>query len=79
MSKPETKGDVCGFVPLIHVRPARRFIDAARVKLEKIAYDWDEVDSSMSRSCDDLMHALDYFEAALDDSIAVMNEPADQD
>lgn len=79
MSRPETKGKRRGFVAKVHARPARRFVDATLKKIEQISYDWDEVDSSVARGCDELRTALEEFERGLNESIALMSEPADQD
>ncbi len=79
MSKPETRGQRLGFVPKAHARPAKRFADASRARVQGIAYLWSELDNAVVIQCDELIAAIDEFEKCLEESIKMMNEPVDQD
>ncbi len=79
MARLETKGHRCGFVRRVHVTPAKRFLSTSHGKIQQTAYDWQDLDYSVVRACDDLIAAIDEFEKCFNESVDVMNEPAEQD
>lgn len=77
--KPMTRAQAAGVNVRAYAGKAAKFVDQTRSRLQKIAYEWDEVDSSVDWAATDLERALDEFDKSIKESIERLKEPVDEE
>lgn len=72
---PRSRGHCAGASPARMAARFRRFERGVRSRAQKIAYDWDQVDSSIVGAVDEFLRALDKLEESVKGSIEWLREP----
>lgn len=76
----ETRAQAAGISAAKYARKAARFIAATRTRLQALAYEWNEIDSNVSEwAANDLARALEDFEKELNEAVARLKRPIDED
>lgn len=74
MAKRQTRAQEAGVSTKRLARKADRFAARVRAEGEKIAYEWAEVDNTVSGAVDELLAAVERFRTTIKEGIEYLNE-----
>ena len=78
MKKPKTRAQLTGLNAKALYNKALRFTAQAHERLQQIAYDWNELTSTVDSAATDLERALDEFDKAMREALDYANEPPEE-
>lgn len=78
-NKTTTRAKAAGVSAAAYARKADEFVSATRKRLQQIAYEWEEVDSSVDYAATTLERELDAFDQHVKDCVERLRQPVDQE